>query len=167
MSHLKINQRGDLVVRSDCARDKKTEVVNERVGVMHHLITHSYSLDSCEGNITQKLRFRLRTTRLGALVVTAGSITTPGRIFLPAAVVHVKQQCYDVNDIYMKKHHYHHKVGAGAHAALVGREALALRSERQGRAPGRSRVLGIWGFLVFSHFPEREGVDTSSAAKSI
>lgn len=135
-----------------CAREKKTEVVHESVGVMHRHFTHPYSLDSREGNIAQKLWFRWRTSRLGALVVTAGSITTPARVLLPAAVVHVKQQRYDINDVNVEKHHHHHEVGAGAHAALVAGEAVARRPERQGRAPGRSRVLSVWGFLVVSHF---------------
>lgn len=91
-------------------------------------------------------------------MVTAGSITTPVGILLPADVVHVKQQCNNINDVHVKKHHHYYEVGAGAHAALVAREALTRRPERQGRAPGRSLVLGIWGFLVVSHFPEIGGV---------
>lgn len=128
-------------------------------GAMHHhhpqvlTLTHPYSLYPWQRNIALKLVFRWRTSRLGALVAAAGSITTSVRVFLPTVVVHVEKQRDHVNDVNMKKHHHYHKVGAGAHAALVAGEALARLTKRQGRASGRSRVLSssILGFLVVSH----------------
>lgn len=124
--------------------------------LIHRHITHPYPFEASEENLALKLVFRWRTSRFGALVVTSRSITTRAHILLPAAVVHVEQQCYNINDVNVKEHHYDHEVGAGTHAALVGREALArLLLERQGRAPGRCRVLSVWGVLVVTHYPER------------
>lgn len=100
-------------------------------------------------------------------MATGGSIAAPARVVLPAAVVHVKEQRDNVNDVHMEKHHHHHEVRAGAHAALVAGEALARRPERQGRAPGQSRVLSLWGVLVVSHIGEIRGVGSSSTAEFI
>lgn len=49
----------------------------------------------------------------------------------------------------MKKHHHDHKVGAGAHAALVAGETVAGRPDRR---QGRCRVLRSWTFLLAWHF---------------
>lgn len=49
----------------------------------------------------------------------------------------------------MKKHHHDHKVGAGAHAALVAGVTVAGRPDRR---QGRWRVLRSWTSLLAWHF---------------
>lgn len=134
----------------------------------HHHITHPYPLDPRERHVMHEARLGWRRSRLQAallllrllLLLTAGGITSPaGVLVVPAAVVHVKQQRNDIEDVDVEKHHDHYEVGAGADAALLAREALAGRPERrQGRAPpGRCCVLlGILTFLFLRHFPETE-----------
>lgn len=108
-------------------------------------------------------------------MVAAWGVTTLTAVVLSAAaaaVVHVKQQRYDINDVNVEKHHHQHEVGAGTHAVLRAGEPLReARGPRrgQGRAPGASRVLGIRGFLSLIHFLLRETrwFDLSPAVKSI
>lgn len=87
--------------------------------------------------------------------------------------MHVKQQRYDINDVDMEKHHHDHKVGAGAHAALMAGQTIAGRPERQGRAPRRRLVLSVGVLLVVRHFwnikkkRKNQEVDCFVAAKTV
>lgn len=138
-----------------------TEAASASVAVMHRNVAHPYPLDSCKRHVPQKVRLGWRTPRLGALLLlAAGRITTLARVLLPAAaVVHVKQQRYNINDVNVKEHHHHHEVGAGTHAGLVARQAVAGRPlrpgrhGRNGRAPGRSGVLSVGALLLVGHCP--------------
>lgn len=136
---------------------------------MRHHITHPYPLDPCERRVMQKVGLRWRRSRLQALLASVGGISTPVGVFLPAAVVHVEEQRDDIDDVDVEKHHHHYEVGAGAHAALLAGEAIARRPERrQGRAPGRTRVLRILTFLLLCHFPAtNQETGSFSAAKCI
>lgn len=129
-------------------------------------LTHPDPLESRQRNVARKVGFgRRRTSGArctgggggGALEEAAAAgrirITTPARVLLPAVVVHVEQQRYDIDDVDVKKHHHHHEVRAGAHAALRAGEAIARRRELDLPVPaGRSQVRCVRGLLGVRHF---------------
>lgn len=159
MSHLKDKSLAYWRVSGACERHEGGKGKGRSVASPH---SHPYSLDSCQGNIPDELGLWWRTWRLGALVAAARSVGIPAGILVPAAVVHVEQQGYNIDDVHVKKHHDDHEVWAGANAALVTGQTLAGGPERQGRTPGRRRILTISRFLLVSHFDEIQGVDASS-----
>lgn len=67
--------------------------------MVHLHINYPYTLDSWKWKVTVKTSFWWNTPGVKELLVRASSFTTPAGIFLSAVVVHVEQQCYNINDV--------------------------------------------------------------------
>lgn len=122
--------------------------------------THPDPLHSQEWDIAQESWFG--SIRSWFLVLPDPVLLAASRVVLPAAVVHVEQQSDHIDDVDVEKHHHDHEVGAGADAALVTGQTLALRPPQGWGCAAciQSRILCI--LLVVWHLQE-EAADPSAA----